>query len=235
MALSGRFLRRWSFGLWVAGGVLAVAAGVCFALWRAPKTVDLPMPPSSGAEAPPVPTEAPPLLASVTPAKAEAVPPPGVSAEQWQRLRTELAGEPAELRRLTRYFRYADQLQRFRALRASPGAERTALAQALDHGLDDRLQQRELSAAEAWQIKTAVLETLLPDETQRRAALTEWENAVRTATPVDTTVAAREAEFQRRQAEIVAAWSAYPPALRDPRALERDLEALRRSQFPASR
>ena len=64
MGLSGRFLHRWSAGLWLVAGLCAAAAGVAIALWRAPNTVDLPVPASSGAEAPPAWTEAPPSLAA---------------------------------------------------------------------------------------------------------------------------------------------------------------------------
>ena len=41
----------------------------------------------------------------------------------------------------------------------------------------------------------------------------------------------RQAEFQSRQAALVAAWSARPAAARDSAALTRDLEALRRASF----
>jgi uncharacterized protein involved in exopolysaccharide biosynthesis len=42
---------------------------------------------------------------------------------------------------------------------------------------------------------------------------------------------AREAEFARRQAALVAAWQALPPAQRDAQRLEAELEALRQSVF----
>ena len=179
---------------------------------------------------------APPLLAQ-TPVTADA-PPPGVSAEVWRGLQTELSGRPEELRRLADYFVYADQLQRFRALPATASADRRALAQALDNGLAPRLRLRELSAAEARWIKIAVLEVLVDGDEQRQAALLAWESSAAAAVgpAVDSArSAARNAEFQRRQAQIVAAWSATPPAQRDARALERDLDALRRSSFTAPR
>ena len=180
---------------------------------------------------------APPLLAQ-TPVTADA-PPPGVSAEVWRGLQSELSGRPVELRRLADYFVYADQLQRFRALPATASADRRALAQALDNGLAPRLRLRELSAAEARWIKIAVLEVLVDGDEQRQAALLAWESSAAVAAvgpAVDSArSAARNAEFQRRQAQIVAAWSATPPAQRDARALERDLDALRRSSFTAPR
>ena len=217
---------------WAVGLVLAVVVGVGLALWRAPNTVDLPVGTSPG-ERLPAPIEAPPILAR---APADEAAPPGVSAEQWRALRIELAGRPAELRRLAGYFAYADSLQRFRAQRAAGNsAERQSLARALDRDLDEHLGQRELSAPEARSIKLAVLEVLLADPAEREAALARWEDGVRAALPKDTAGAARDAEFQRRQAEIVAAWSARPPAERDRRALERQLDALRQSSFDSPR
>jgi len=232
MAVSGR---RW--GLWLTGAVLAVAAGVGVALWRAPDTVDLPVGSSPKPESLPAPMPAPPVLAaapSAAPAAADA-PPPGVSAAQWLALQREFAGRPEELRRLADYFSYADRLQRFRDQRGKvPRADLLPLAQALDAGLDERLRQHELSAGEARLVKMAVLEVLLPDEAQRAAALSSWEDTQRGAA-VASTSAAREAEFQRRQSEIVAAWSARPVAQRDRRALERELDALRRASFEPTR
>jgi hypothetical protein len=220
-----------SLRLWILAAALAIAAGIGWALWRAPQTVELPSAtapesaPGIGTVLPP-PTVAPPILA--------ASPPPGVSAEQWRALQQELAGQPAELRRLDAYFRYADQMQRFRALPRTPSAERLALARALDEGLDERLRQREVSAGEARLVKIAVLEQLLPDETQRLAALARWEQDSAAAMPPASSHLAAEAEHQRRQAALVAAWSARPPAQRDPQALEQALDALRQASFGAA-
>lgn len=211
--------------------MLAIAAGIGWALWRAPQTVELPSAtapdsaPGSGAVLPP-PSVAPPILA--------VSPPPGVGAAEWSALQQELAGRPAELRRLEAYFRYADQMQRFRALPRGASAERLALAQALDAGLDERLQQREMSAGEARLVKIAVLEQLLPDEAQRPAALAQWERDTTAAQPPETRHVAAEADHQRRQAALVAAWTARPPAQRDPLALEKELDALRQASFGAA-
>ena len=112
--------------------------------------------------------------------------------------------------------------------------ERRTLAQALDAGLDDRLAQRELSAGEARLIKIAVLEALQPDAPQRAAALQQWEQRIAAATPPDTSDAARNAAYQQRQADLVAAWSARPVAQRDPRVLEQQLDALRQASFGAA-
>jgi hypothetical protein len=223
-------LRWW---IWTAGLVLAVAVGTGLALWRAPQGVVVPAAEGQAAPGAPVaplppPEPAPPVLAQAAP------PPPGVTPAQWAVLQQELAGRPDELQRLHAHFSFSDQLQRFRATPRTAGGERLALAQALDAGLDARLQQREVSVGEARLIKTAVLELLLPDAAQRALALRQWEAAMAAALPADTRHATDNAAFQRRQAELVAAWQAQPAAARDARALEQQLDALRQAHHGAS-
>ncbi len=223
-------LRWW---IWTAGLVLAVAVGTGLALWRAPQGVVVP-----AAEVPPVPLPAPelapPVLAAPAGLPQADAPPPGLTPVQWSALQQELAGRADELQRLRAHFTFADQLQRFRATPRTAGGERLALAQALDAGLDARLQQREVSVGEARLIKTAVLELLLPDAAQRARALRQWEAAMAAALPADTRHATDNAAFQRRQAELVAAWQAQPAAARDARALEQQLDALRQAHHGAS-
>jgi hypothetical protein len=212
--------------LWFLAALAAVAIGVGLALWRAPHSVDLPVDDSPVSGTPPAPMPAPPTLAQAAPEPAS--PPPGLNAEQWVSLRRELAHRPDELRRVVDYLSFSDRLQHFRD---GTAADRKALAAVIDRSINERLRQRELGAGEARLIKIAVLQELLPDETQREAALQAWETAQRAAAKPDLAVAAREADFQRRQAEIVAAWQAQPARQRDPQALERELEALRLSSF----
>jgi hypothetical protein len=161
--------------------------------------------------------------------------PPGISSEQWETLRTETLARPdgpAELRRLAAYLGWSDALRRFREARqaGAGAAELLPLAQAVDDGLPERLRQAELSAAEARQIKSAVFEVMVPDEAVRAERLEQWAGAEFAATAADP----RQSAFERRQGEIVAAWSAQPPASRDSAALERDLDALRRQSFSSS-
>ncbi|MED5618284.1 hypothetical protein [Ideonella sp. BN130291] len=191
---------------------------------------------------------------AVTPAQAATLPagpvasdaangaPPGVTAAQWARLRAELAGRsdgPAELQRLADYFRFADAAQRFRRLRTEqPGsAQLVPLARELDAGLAARLQRREVSGGEARLLKLALLEVLQSDPVQRERELAAWQATVQppaAATGAAAATAARDAEFLRRQSELVAAWQARPPAQRNPRELEQQIEALRRSSYPTT-
>ena len=70
----------------------------------------------------------------------------------------------------------------------------------------------------------------MADEAERSERLRQWAAAeLAPAAAPDP----RQAAFERRQVEIVAAWSALPPAARDRAALERELEALRQQSFAA--
>lgn len=165
--------------------------------------------------------------AAVPPAAALAAdgPPPGLSAEQWATVEAELARHPqaaAERARLRGYFAWSDAVQRWRGARHD-----VALARQVDAGLPERLARTEVSVAEARVLKLALLQTLVPDEAGRLAAMQTFDATLpRSAGPT-----AREREFQQRQSALVAAWQAQPAAQRDPAALQRQLEALRRSQF----
>jgi uncharacterized protein involved in exopolysaccharide biosynthesis len=79
-------------------------------------------------------------------------------------------------------------------------------------------------------LRSATLEILQPDAGLRQQALAIWQQGLsrgRTAHTPD----AREATFARQQAELVARWSALPPAQRDPRTLEAQLNTLRQGIF----
>lgn len=176
---------------------------------------------------------APAPAAAGTPASAAATasiggeaPPPGLTAAQWAQVQERLAGHPqaaAERDRLRRYFAWSDAVQRWRGARQD-----LALAQQVDAGLPERLAQAEVSAPEARQLKAALLQTLLPDEASRTAALQAFDATLpRPAGPTP-----RDLEFQRRQSALVAAWQAQPASQRDPAALQRQIDALRRSHYP---
>lgn len=167
---------------------------------------------------------------AITPTLAPTIP-PGVTGAQWQALRDELRAQPggdAELRRIADYLAWSDLLRRFRAAQGD-AAERLRLARALDAGLPARLRAGEVSAAEARQIEIALLDVMLDDPAERAPALQRWIAANTTPASTDP----RQAEFERRQAAIVAVHPAQPPGTRDAAALERDLEALRREVFQA--
>lgn len=156
--------------------------------------------------------------------------PPGVSPEQWAAIAAELAGRPdaaAELQRLHDYLAWSDALRRMREAPAS-SADQLALAREVEQGLAERIRRAEVSSGEARQIESALLARLVPDEAARAERLRQWAAAeLAPPAPADP----RQESFARRQAEVVAAWSARPPAARDPAALERELETLRQQAF----
>jgi hypothetical protein len=174
--------------------------------------------PSARAASPELP-ESPDAAATAKPAP---LPDPTV----WAALQSELAGRPDELARIADYLGWRDRLQRFML---ASGVERRSLAASLDAEIDRHLRQRELSAAEALQVKTALLESLIDDPDARHDALSRWQGAAAPANPGapgDT-----ERRFAERQAAVVAAWRAQPPAQRNAQELERQLDTLRRGQF----
>ena len=163
--------------------------------------------------------------------------PPGLTPQQLSELRASLENHPqreAEVERIAAYMQFAQQWTQFRERRAAGAAvsELQPLASALDGALEERLRQREMSAAEALQVKAALLEALVPDVASRQTALSTWRSAALAGAP-PAAAAPQDEAFQRRQAEIVAAWRALPPEQRDERRLEAELDALRSVAFPA--
>lgn len=177
-------------------------------------------PPAGAAPAPVAdPVPAPGVVVATT------APPAGLTAEQWATVEAGLATHPqpaAERQRLRRYFEWSDAVRRWRGTRHD-----FALAQQVDAGLAERLANDEVSVPEARQLKAALLQTLLPDEAARVAALQAFDAGL----PASAGPSAHEQAFQQRQAALVATWQAQPAAQRDPAALTRQLEALRRSHF----
>jgi hypothetical protein len=207
----------------------ASAAVLLWGPWRetAPVVSSAADPAHPGAGAPPsngtATASAPPEAVAARP-QAE-TPPPGLDAAQWATVLAELARHPqpeAERTRLHRYFTWSDAVQRWRGARGD-----VALARAVDAGLAERLAQGEVSLAEARVLKAALLQTLEPDEARRLAAQQAFDATLpRSAGPTP-----RETAFLQRQSALVAAWQAQPASQRDPAALQRQLDALRRAQF----
>jgi hypothetical protein len=174
-------------------------------------------------------------LQAALPPRAQAGVPAGLGAEQWARVLAQLQGRPdaaAEEARLREYFEFSDHARRLRDWRQQGrrGAEGQAIARAVDEGLDLRLQRRELQAAEARGLKLAALELLVDDPAERQQRLQDWATAwnARLATDAQLqAVRARDDEFTRRRQQLVAAWSALPPAQRNVQRLEQDIAALR--------
>lgn len=236
---------------WIVLASAALAAGTLLGVAWVSRTVPVPAAAPMEAIAPPAevrptrehaPRLDPVAASTAAPASVGQPVPPGVSAAQWAALQAEMAARPDgahELRRLADYLVWSDDLQRWRAGRAAPqaSAEHGALALRIEAGLEERLLQREVSATEARLIKTALLQARLPDAEQWGDALQRWQAAQPAgAFSQNPQQDPRQAEFQRQQAMLVAAWQAQPAATRDHQALTAQLEALRRSTYaPAGR
>lgn len=165
-------------------------------------------------------------------------PPYGLSPEQWQQLQQALADHPqrdAEMARIGAYMAYMNTAQRFRELRQQaagtpPGEELQGLARTLEAGLQEHLDRGEMTAGEALLLRSATQEVLQPDSALRQQALAVWQQGL-AAAQAARTPDPRETTFAQQQAALVARWSALPPAQRDPRALETQLESLRQGIF----
>jgi hypothetical protein len=161
-----------------------------------------------------------------------------VTPEQWSELQHRAQRAPngsAESERLRSYVEYADALRRFQAARVRAGndEDRKTLAKVVDEGLEMHLARREISLSEARRIKSAVLEELVEDPSRRSEALALWTSRHELVRGSDRAEAEaqRKRQFQREQQALVQAWQAQAPTQRDPRALEEQLEALRRASF----
>lgn len=162
-----------------------------------------------------------------------------MTPEQWAQVQVSLANHPAreaELARIADYMAFRHDLARFQHLRQTPGvapAELERLARSLDARLSDRLARSEMHAGEARLVKLALLDVLETDAGLRTVAAAAWAQ-VESALAVSRAVPdARESAYQAQQRATVAAWQALPPDRRDPRALEAQLDALRRHTFEA--
>ncbi|AKJ31809.1 hypothetical protein [Caldimonas brevitalea] len=160
-------------------------------------------------------------------------PPRGMSASQWAQLQDSLRDHPerdAEIARVADYMAYQHTLDLYQAQRAqgAPLHELQPLARELDAGLEQRITRGEMSLPEAQLLKSALLDTLQPDATQRTAALDAWR---RRHTPPPPAADPRVQAYQRQESALVAAWQALPPSQRQPQQLQTQLDALRQSVF----
>lgn len=205
---------------------------------KATASAVVPAPQAPGTFAGTAPAERPP--GGGAGAGSEPARPASLSTDQWQALRAELAQRPdgaAELRRVAEHLAFQDDVRQLRALRQDGTDPSGLLAAAvrIDAALDHRLRERELSGGEASRLKAAVLELTVADPTERSRRLQQWQQARQAEGVASHRPDPREPEFLRRQAAVLAAWQAQPAAQRDPRQLQRDLDALRLASFPEPR
>ncbi len=172
------------------------------------------------------------------PAPTSAVPPRGLTAEQWQILNEKLSGHPRrdeEIKRVLDFMAFGDDLNQLEELVKSGNARHPRafeLAKDITAGLPSRLQQREIMLGEAIAIKAMALDVLEPDPFKRQASLKDFQKnqVAELATPADP----RDVEFLQQKDKLVAAWQAQPETSRNPDKFQSDVEALRLRIYAAS-
>lgn len=183
-------------------------------------------------------------VATTGPASAPTVLPDGrpsdFTPEDWAALKAAMSNQPngqAEMARVVAYLRFQRTFEQWQALADSrDAAKRHQLAESLLTQLPERMSKGEVTSGEALLLSNALLTDLQPDENLREARLADMRAKLQAAAPrSDAAQAARDLEIrdelQRREKAIIADWQSKPEASRSQLALERDLEAARRSVY----
>jgi len=234
--------RSWFVAL--LGGV-AIGGGVWW--WQSQQEAGQAGEAVSAASAPSAPSNRLPALAAAplvsggasTPTILPDGRPSDFSPEDWAALKAAMSTQPnakAETERVVSYLRFQRAFEQWQALADSSNVQqRHQLAENLLSQLPDRLTKGEVTMGEALLLSTALLTDLQPDERLRESRLQAIRDQLTNAIPVDEQQVAldaeRHAEFNRRQAAIVAAYQAKPEASRDPNALAADLQAARNAVY----
>lgn len=129
--------------------------------------------------------------------------PPGIERADWARLQRDLGRGSPELQRVADYLEWADAARRLRAA-AAGSPERLALAGVVGAGLDARLARGEIHAGEALMWQRTLLETTVPDAAERQRRLDDWVASQPGGALRAAAADPRQAEFERRQGELLA-------------------------------
>jgi hypothetical protein len=156
----------------------------------------------------------------------------GLTAEELQALRQELASHPkgeAEFQRVVGFLSFSRQWEAFQALNHQGTDPPTlqALARSIDQALPERWQHGELTGPQALQIKARLLEVLLPDADSRQQALLQWREQHRPA----VRALPAESTFLAEQARLAGAWKAQGPGQGLAEPMTSQLDALRLKSF----
>jgi hypothetical protein len=166
--------------------------------------------------------------------------PSDFTPEDWAALKAAMSTQPnakAETERVVSYLRFQRAFEQWQALADSSNVQqRHQLAENLIGQVPGRLTKGEVTMGEALLLSTALLTDLEPNEHLREQRLESVRAELTAAIPQpDERQVARDAErlaeFNRRQAAIVAADRAKPEGSRDPAALGRQLEEARRAVY----
>lgn len=243
----------WAVWATVAGGLAVVGAMA----WHegevaAPESLASP---HSTAQVPPAP-EASPLItagpqasasASVnTNGQSQAARPAWLAEAEWQELQNAFAHHPqreAEIARVLNFVQFQREVAQFQQWRENAAAATAptgllTLARALRATLDQRMARHEVSAPEALKLQSALLDVLVPDDTERAQQLQQWrtQQLANTARAASSPSAVQDERFLRAQQALVSQWQQqqqHQPAgtARPPEELFAQMEALRQQTY----
>jgi hypothetical protein len=175
---------------WSAAG-FALAAGLWMTVQTDGSSVGArphgssPEPTSTASNAPDAQREvaAPTVAPTVIPKAPQLGADSGLSPQELTDLRAELANHPygeAEVQRVLGFLRFSRQWEAFNAARrqGEDSAALRALAVTLDAQLAQHWLQGALTGGQALQLKTQLLDVLLPDEPSRSLALAHWQSQI---------------------------------------------------------
>ena len=235
--------------LWRLAALTALLSAVAVLVVRAwsPKTQHTPRP-----VALPQPAAVPkPLAQASVPLPQPDAAPADVPAVEWQRLQAAIGDAPADhdkLMQAAAYLGFRHRVQRWNNMRlaSDPLDARQALATQLLAELPTHWQRGELNGAEAqglWnELRSelglpedpsgqALIQAATPAQAQTGADAGAGDAQAQQAAAAQAEDARRLAAFKSGQAQIVQQWMATPTAQRDPKALQAQLDALRRQSF----
>lgn len=246
---------RWAIWAAVAGGLAVVGAMA----WNEGEVAapESPASPHSTAQVAPAP-EASPLITAGPQASAsasasvnangqpQATRPTWLAEAEWQELQSAFAHHPqreAEIARalsFVQFQREVAQFQQWHENAATPTAPTglLTLARALRATLDQRMARHEVSAPEALKLQSALLDVLVPDDTERAQQLQQWrtQQLANTARAASSPSAVQDERFLRAQQALVSQWQQQQQqqpagAARPPEELFAQMEALRQQTY----
>lgn len=249
---------RWAIWAAVTGGLAVVGAMA----WHEGEVAapESPASPHSTAQVAPAP-EASPLITAGPQASAgasasasfntngqsQAARPAWLAEAEWQELQSAFAHHPqreAEIARALSFVQFQREVAQFQQWRENAAATTVptgllTLARALRATLDQRMARHEVSAPEALKLQSALLDVLVPDDTERAQQLQQWrtQQLANTARAASSPSALQDERFLRAQQALVSQWQQQQQqqqpagAARPPGELFAQMEALRQQTY----
>lgn len=171
--------------------------------------------------------------------------PTWLAEAEWQELQSAFAHHPqreTEIARALSFVQFQREVAQFQQLRESAAAATApagllTLARTLRTTLDQRIARHEVSAPEALKLQSALLDVLVPDDTERAQQLQQWriQQIASTAGAASAPSAMRDEQFLRAQQALVNQWQQQQQrpaaAARPPEELFAQIETLRQQTY----